>query len=128
MSKKYNIAVPGGLLDRVLNRVHYEIDIMGVKRRIILFSASSVVLSVIFALTFKSVWGQLDNSGFFYFFSLLFSDFKIVLAYWQSFLLATVQSLPIFSLLLLFSILLALFKSIESLLKNTGRSLGFLRH
>jgi hypothetical protein len=122
------IPIPGGLLDRVLNRVHYEIDIMGVKKRIVLFAIMSLFLAVLFALAMRSLWGQLNTSGFFYFFSLIFSDFKTVMSFWQSFALATIEAIPVFNLLWTLLVLLALFKSLELLLKNAGESLGFYHH
>ncbi|MEI7451888.1 MAG: hypothetical protein WCK37_01645 [Candidatus Falkowbacteria bacterium] len=124
----YDIPIPGGLLDRVLNRVHYEIDIMGVKKRIVLFSVITLALAGVFVVALKSLNGQLAVSGFFYFSALLFSDSKVVMSYWQSFSLALIQSLPVFTLLWTLSILFALLKSLQSLLKNAGESLGFYRH
>lgn len=128
MSQMFRIDVPGGLLDRVLNRVHYEISLMAVKQRIVLFSVSSLVLTVLAFFAFGSLWSQLNNSGFFYFSGLIFSDFKVISSYWQTFVLATVQAIPVFSLLWSSLVLLALFKSLELLLKNTGRSWAFVKH
>ncbi len=67
-----------------------------------------VVLSLVFYST-KTVFEKISQSGTIQFFSLLFSDFKDVLANWKSFSLYILESLPTSEILLSLTGLFILF-------------------
>ena len=56
---------------------------------------------------------SLIESGFDKFFSLLFSDFKVVSVYWQSFVLTLLESLPIMSLVACLAIVLVILEALK---------------
>ncbi|MDD3284751.1 MAG: hypothetical protein PHZ07_04110 [Patescibacteria group bacterium] len=58
------------------------------------------------------------QSGFFQFFLLIFSDSKVVVKYWQSFVLILLESLPIISVIMFFGVVFVLLESIRFLSKD----------
>lgn len=106
-----------GLLEKILCRIQKERN-ASVRRRIFIFAASALCSIVALVPTFQMVRTDLINSGFIQFFSLLFSDFKTVTAYWQSFAMSLLETLPIMSLIILTSVTLIFLESIKLLVKN----------
>jgi hypothetical protein len=47
-----------------------------------------------------------SESGFFHFFSLLFSDFSVIASYWDNFIISLLETLPVIKLTLLFTAVL----------------------
>jgi len=111
------IEPPAGLLEKILNRIHSK-ERLFVLRRIIVFSV--LLVGSLFALipSFKILAADLGQSGFIHFFSLLFSDFSYVTAYWQSFTMILLETLPALSLVLCLALLVILLQSAKSLTKN----------
>jgi len=118
-SAKIVLAEPAEtLFDRIINRLRLEKRILSIKRRIVIFSACSLVSAAIFVQVFKITWAGFSASGFGQFFSLLFSDFRIVAGQWQNFLWSLLESLPITDLILFLLVTWILFQSLKSLAKN----------
>ena len=77
-------------------------------------SISFVTLFPIFINTFN----QLHSSGFWNYFSLLFTDTGVVATYWKEFLLSLADSLPTLQLSLILLLTLSLFVSLRFALKD----------
>jgi len=95
------------LYDRIINQINREERLMILKRRLIL--RSSGLLLSIFAfipLTFKLL-SDIAQSGFSQFFSLLFSDFNIIMANIGDYVLSLLELMPALSLSLFLAALLS---------------------
>lgn len=89
---------PAGLLDRIMARIHEEEQLMSVKKRLFLFSITVLVSAIAFIPAISNFQQEFAQSGFLQFVSLLFSDFGLVIADWQNFGLAILESLPAMSI------------------------------
>lgn len=79
----------------------------------------TLVFSVIALISVSnSLISDFASSGFAQFFSLLFSDFSAISLYWQSFVLALLQTLPAVSLACFLALLLVFLQSLKSLVAN----------
>jgi ABC-type phosphate/phosphonate transport system permease subunit len=116
-SKIEPLEPPAGLGERIVMRIHEERSALSIKRRLVLFSLGLAASLVVLVFSFQSFQSGIASSGFADFFSLLFSDFRIVTYYWQNYILSLLESLPIFSL----AIFLAAIFSFLELLKFTAR-------
>jgi len=58
------------------------------------------------------------ESGFYQYFSLMFSDFGTIISYWQDYFTSLLESLPVFSLIFLLLSILWFISSLEYLAKN----------
>ena len=70
---------------------------------------------------FINMLGQFQSSGFWNYFSLLFTDTGVIAIYWKEFSLALVEALPWFPLTLVFILILTLFVSLRFALKDFKR-------
>jgi len=82
--------------------------------------------AIAFVPAFRMVQSGFTESGFMQFFSLLFTDFSIVMTYWKSFGLSLLEALPVVSLSIFFTIVLVFLESFVQLVKNT-RALTLLQ-
>jgi len=114
---KNNIKLPNGLCEKILQRIREE-QIFFVIRKIIVFSGILILALICFIPAINLVLSDVKQSGFFYFFSLLFLDFSFVMAYWKNFAMALLQTLPAISLAIFFGVLVTFLQSIRSLSKN----------
>lgn len=105
------------LLGKIIGCIQKE-RIASARRRIFIFAASAICSLIAFIPALWMVRAGLAESGFAYFFSLLFSDFEIVAAYWQNFTLSLLETLPVMSLLVFSATLLAFLESLKLLTKN----------
>ncbi len=117
-SENYKIEPPIGLFEKIMNRIHKEERLLVIKRRIVIFSIGLVGSLSGFIPAFKMARIGFIESGFFQFSSLIFSDFSIVMAYWQSFAAALLETLPIMSIIVLLGILFVFLESLKYLTKN----------
>ena len=109
---------PKGLYESIMNRIREERRISVLRRRIILFCLGFVVSAAAFVPAFRWLQTDLSNSGFLQFFSLLFSDFKIVATYWQSFLMSLLETVPAISLAVFLAAVFVFLESLNFLAKN----------
>jgi ABC-type spermidine/putrescine transport system permease subunit I len=107
-----------GLLQKIIERVHYEQRVLAVRNKIIIFSLIMVLSTALLIFVSESLVSDFASSGFEQFFSLLFSDFSAVLPYWQSFIFALLESLPAVSLAFFLALLLLFLQSLKSLALN----------
>jgi hypothetical protein len=105
------------LLEKILKRIHHEERIL-VLRRVILFSITLIASAVGFIPAFKMLSADLAQSGFFNFFSLIFSDFSAVASYWKNFTLILLETLPAIAIVLFLALVLVFLQSLRLLAKN----------
>jgi len=108
---------PNGLLEKIIKRIRKEERIL-VLRRIFIFSATLIVSVLGFVPSLKILLSDFNQSGFMNFLSLIFSDFSSITAYWKSFVMILLETLPALSLALFLAVLLTLLQSVKSLVKN----------
>jgi len=78
----------------------------------------SVITGVGLAPVSKSVYINFAESGFFKFFSLIFSDFNAVMASWKNYLISLLETLPVMNLILLLAVFLIFLEALKFLAKN----------
>lgn len=109
------------LFDKVIGRIQqFQRDkrVKAVKRRIFVFSALSLISLIAFVPAFSTMKLNMTESGFLNFISLLFSDFKVVMSYWQNFTMSLLESLPVVNLVLVFFLVFSFLWSLKSLFGN----------
>lgn len=112
------IELPEGILDRIMARLKAEQRLLTVKRRVAIFSIGLFGSGVAFIPAFKMAQLEISNSGFLQFFSLLFSDFGTVAAYWQSFTMSLLETIPAFSLAVFLAIAFVFLESLRFLARD----------
>lgn len=70
----------------------------------------------------KTLSGDLAQSGFYEYFSLIFSDGGSVLSYWKELVFSLAESLPTVSIILTLSLLFICFLSLRYLMKQISKS------
>lgn len=103
---------PDDLFDKIARRIREE-ERRTFKRRLTIFSIALALSAAAFIPAFRAVETELAESGFVEFSSLLFSDSGAVLAYWQSFVFALLESLPTTGLIALLAAVFALLQSLK---------------
>lgn len=109
------IEPPKGLFEKIMFRIRKEKKLLTIRRRIVLFSSIMVISIIAFVPAFKAVQKDIIDSGFWQFFSLLFSDFSIVAVYWQNFAMSLLETIPALSLAILFLVIFAFMESFKEL-------------
>jgi hypothetical protein len=71
--------------------------------------------------TFKILFTDLTRSGFYEYFSLIFSDTGSIISYWKEFVFSLAESLPVFSIISALSLLFICFLSLRYLMKQIGK-------
>ena len=67
---------------------------------------------------FKILLGDFARSGFYEYFSLIFSDGRSILSYWKEFVFSLAESLPTMSIILTLSLIFILILSLKNLTKQ----------
>lgn len=106
------------LFNQIMLRIKTEQRKAILKRKIAIFSSVLVVSFAGLIPAFGMAWTGLADSGFIQLFSLVFSDTKIVMTYWQNFVFSLLESLPITGLMIIGISLLALLGAFKFLYKN----------
>jgi hypothetical protein len=93
-----------------------------------MWSLSSILFVSLIGLVpaFQMLISDLAHSGFYEYFSLIFSDGGSMLAYWKELSLSLAQSIPVMSIVLTLSLFFVCFLSLKYLLKQISKdqSLG----
>lgn len=105
------------LLGRVMEKIEQK-EHMALKRKLIFHSVFSVLSMAGLVLSWQWLQNNLASTGFWHFFSLLFSDSQVILAYWQNFALALIETLPVTALLLLSAVTLICLTFLKRLIKD----------
>ena len=113
----FNVAPPKGLLGKILKRIRKEERLL-VFKKVVIFSVTLAGSLIGIVPSFKILLSDFSRSGFFSFFSLMFSDFSLIEKYWQSFLMILLETLPAASIALFLALTLILLQSAKSLTKN----------
>jgi hypothetical protein len=108
---------PQGLIDKILKRIQREERFLLI-RHVAIFSTTLFGSALAFVPASKMLLTDLSRSGFFNFFSLIFSDFSSISVYWKNLALILLETLPAASLALFLAVLLVLLQSIKSLFKD----------
>jgi hypothetical protein len=111
------LEAPDYLADNIILKMRIR-QRVATNRRICFFSISTAFSIIALFFGFRSMQVNLINSGFWNFFSLIFSDFKIVVAYGWNFVLTLLETLPVVNLIILFVIVFLFLESIKFLAKN----------
>lgn len=112
------IELPEGILERIMARLKAEQRLLTIKRRLTIFSFGLIGSATAFIPAYKMAQLEISNSGFLQFFSLLFSDFGIVVVYWQSFVLSLLETLPVMSVAALSAVVFVFLCSLRFLTRD----------
>jgi ABC-type phosphate/phosphonate transport system permease subunit len=112
------VELPEGIFDRIMARINTERRILTFKRRLAIFSIGFIGSGIAFIPAFKMVEAGFIESGFLQFFSLLFSDFRTVAAYWQSFIMSLLETLPAISLAIFLAVIFVFLASLRFLVRD----------
>jgi len=110
---------PEGLYEKIIQRIRDERNLLALRRKFIFFSILLAGSISVFIPTLKAVQAGLYESGFSYFISLIFSDFDIIIGYWQNFVILLLGALPAMSLVVLFTTIFSFLASIKFIARNT---------
>jgi hypothetical protein len=111
-------------LNLLPSKILMRIDGEQMKRSRIQMAVSWLVGGFSFVALFPiliNMSSQLQSSGFWNYFSLLFTDTGAMAIFWKEFLLSLVDALPLFQLTLVFILILTLFISLRFALKDFKR-------
>lgn len=114
---------PSDLFEKIIKRIHRERRAV-IMRKVVIFSGLLAGSIITLIPSIKMLLTDFNESGFIYFFPLLFSDFSTVLTYWQNFILIVLETLPVISLATSLFILLVFLQSLKLLTKNIKIILG----
>lgn len=107
------------LFAKVISRLDKEAKHSALKRQTIFFGAATVLSAVVFVLAAQALNSGLRESGFISFFSLFFSDFKIVFSsLWQSFVFSLLESIPVANLVFFLLTIVIFLESLSLFIKN----------
>jgi hypothetical protein len=109
---------PPDLLPKIMRQIKNEQHSLNLKRRLAIFSLSMVSSMIVLVFAFKMVWFGFADSGFYQFFSLIFSDFEIVILYWQNFAMSLLEALPAASLIIFLASALVFINSLKFLIRD----------
>lgn len=85
---------PKNLFSLIIKRLRLEKEIALIKNNLRFFSVLLVIFVFLSFFTFMGLKNVLEESNFGSFFSLIFSDPKIVIKYWHSFVFAVFETIP----------------------------------
>ena len=105
------------LFNRIMNRIHKERQFL-IRKRIVVFALLFMGSLIAVFPAFRALEKSITESGFMQFLSLIFTDFRMVVTYWQSFVLSLLESLPIINLTIFLIIILAFLESIKFLARD----------
>lgn len=118
MEENFNqIEPPAELLNKVFSRLKHEQKRARIKK-IAFFSVGILSSVFIFVPMLISTIAEVQESGFAYIVSLVFSDFQAVITVWDDFLLSVLETLPIIHIAILFASIYLFLGSIKYFAKN----------
>lgn len=88
------------------------------RRRFFVFLLLFLTSSIALIPTFNMLYVDFVRSGFFQFFSLIFSDSRLIVSYWHNFIIILMESLPVVSLILFFVIVFIMLESLRFLTRD----------
>ena len=71
---------------------------------------------------FKMLSNDFVQSGFYEYFSLLFSDSRSIISYWKEFTFSLAEALPVVSIIFVLSLIFVFFLSLRYAMKQIGKN------
>jgi hypothetical protein len=120
---------PDLLNSKILLRIDHE-RVKRLNRQVLITRIVGGLSFVSFFPIFINLVGQMQNSGFWNYLSLLFTDTSIVMTYWKQFSMSLIEATPVFPLTLILISLLGLsisfkFGFIKKDIQKIGLSANF---
>jgi hypothetical protein len=109
---------PDDLFMKIMRRIKEEQQLTKLKQKLAFVSFILIGSAAAFIPVFRMAQTEFSQSGFLQFFSLIFSDFGIVMSQWRSFAFALLESLPVVSLMALLSLIFVFLTSLKILAKD----------
>jgi len=117
---RVNLKPNAGLADNIWNSI-----VMREKRiaklKLGLFSLIGMLSLVGAVPVFKTLITDFTQSGFYEYFSLIFSDSGLILSIWREFVFSLIESLPVLSIILSLTLIFIFFLSLKYAMKQIGR-------
>lgn len=113
----FDIEPRNELFSVISNRISNERAHIMRRNRVLsyILAISSFIASVFM---FVYTFGKLSQSGFYTYFSLMFSDMASISIYWKELSITLIESLPVISVLLLLSVFFVFLLSLVVISKN----------
>ena len=112
------------LFEKIMRRIGEE-QRFAAKRRLVFISLGAIVSLAVLVPAFNLARTNLAESGFLQFLSLAFSDFGIIIAYWQSFAMSLLETIPAISLAMFFVVIFMFLGSLKLLAKDIKIIYGY---
>lgn len=106
------------LSQRIIKRIEEENKFLAFKRKFYFCFLAMTGSIVLFAQAIKWTVSRAAESGFADFFSLIFSDFRVLASYWQSYIMSLMETLPVLDFVLMAAAILLFLLSVRFFLKN----------
>jgi|SRR3989338_7348292 len=116
------------LLVKIMSKLDLESQKISLKRRLFVFGLFTLATAVALVPAIKLVISRLNTSGFSAFFSLLFSDFSLILRDWQAFFASLLEAFPIMSFVVLLISLLLFIQALKLFIKNLNLILTYKQY
>lgn len=117
--------MPAGLFDSVMSRITAERKAAKIKNKLIVFSAATVCSMIATIVMTVVTQADFSQSGFWQYFSLLFSDFGLMVDFWQNYIFSLLGAFPATSAILLLGSLLIFVESLATVIKNIKKYQSF---
>lgn len=117
MKNIIKIQPSGDLYEKIVSDIHAK-RIRLAKMKCVFFTASSFVFLMAVVLSFNYVLQGFTSTGFWNYFSLMFSDVGTVFVYWKEYLLSLVESFPVVSFTFFLLMTLLLLGSVRLIIRN----------
>lgn len=115
------------LLANIMLKISRE-QRLGLYRKMAAHASVSALSLGLLLSSFYYIYTNLAQSAFFDLLSLFFSDFGIVLSFWQDYLLSVLESLPLMSLMIFFASTLLLLEMARRLVDDLIIKIPHLHH
>ncbi|MGB9609051.1 MAG: hypothetical protein ACPL3E_01605 [Minisyncoccia bacterium] len=127
--KNKRLADPSAdLLYKIIDKINFEKELNSIKKSfflsVFLFLSSTLILIVGLDLLINKI----KNSGFIYFLQTLFLDYKTIFNFWGDYLMAFLEFLPLFEIILIILGIIILFFDLEIFLSKKKSFFKFLKH
>lgn len=109
---------PNDLFDKIMLRLESEKKLSATKRHFFIFSVIMAISAISFIPVLKMMQNELSQTGFFNFVSLIYSDFGLIVSYWQYYSFSLLESLPTTSLIVLSIVSLIFLQSVKSFFQD----------
>lgn len=106
------------LFSKIMNGIDRQRKKIILFRRITVISVSLIASLAALIPAFMVLMSRFTESGFYQYFSLMFSDFSVIAANWQDYSMSLLQALPAFSIALVLISALWLVSSAGYLVQN----------